>query len=122
MSVHNVSPIKPKATGFGYKVYKVLDGGKLESSFMEFPMPRRTWVKAEVEAGMHQAGFHIYLQREKAEQNVLWHERLWSKNTNAPIYKVFKVKYREAKIQGIGDGGYTDNARVVVADEIFVIY
>jgi hypothetical protein len=117
MCLQTVSKIKPKSSGFGYKVFKVLDGGKLQFSFVGAEAPRKEWLKAN-----NHGGFHIYTEQQKAEQNVRWHEHLYKDRHQRPIYKVFRVQYRNATEQGIGDGGYTKNARVVIAQEIFILY
>lgn len=109
---------KPKSSGFGYKVFKVHNEGKLTFAFVGDDAPRRQWLKAD--GG---GGFHIYTEQKKAEENVRWYEHLYRDgHGGAPIYKVFKIEYRQATQQGTGDGGFTENAQVVVAQEIYIIY
>lgn len=114
MCLHLVNAKKPKSSGYGWKVYLILDN-KIRSSFQRTLVTRKKWMKARVRGD--EPGFHIYLSRDKAEGCIRWYERF-------PVYgfthKIFRVRYRGAIKQGDGDGGYTEGARVVVANEIYV--
>jgi hypothetical protein len=123
MCMAEISPIKPKPNGFGYKVL-IVDGDSLRSACMNTIISWRTWIKASpsIYSG-NQVGFHIYATREKAEQCVRWYDDLYSKHSPGfrPNYRVFKVQYRQATQQGIGDGGFTKNLRVILAQEIYIL-
>jgi hypothetical protein len=123
MCLAEISPVKPKPNGFGYKVLKV-DGDKLRSACMNTINPWHTWIKASpsISSG-NQVGFHIYRTREKAEQCIRWYDDLYFKHSpsSRPNYRVFKVQYRKATLQGIGDGGFTKNPRVIIAQEMYIL-
>jgi hypothetical protein len=123
MCLQKVSPVKPEPNGYGYKVL-IVDGDTLLSACMGTTNPWRTWIKANVSIyGDNEVGFHIYRTREKAEQCIRWYDNLYSGHEikHRPNYRVFKVEYRQATLQGIGDGGFTKNAKVIVAQEMFIL-
>jgi hypothetical protein len=123
MCIAEISQVKPKPSGVGYKVL-IVDGDSLRSACMGTVNPWRTWIKASPSIfGGNQVGFHIYATREKAEQCIRWYDNLYHshKISQRPNYRVFKVQYRQATLQGIGDGGFTKNARVIVAQEIYIL-
>ena len=138
MCLAKVDPVKPKSNGFGYKVFRVEADG-LHSAFMDTLNPWRRWVTASTtgrEPGFHiyrtrkqayaagrESGFHIYRTREQAERCVRWYDGHYADRPpqERPNYQIFKVEYRNATRQGIGDGGFTKNARVIVAKEIYIL-
>jgi hypothetical protein len=124
MCLKIVSKTPPVPTGFGYKVYRVQPDGLHSARYSEVVNSWKTWLKAEGGFG-NEPGFHIYLQESKAHECVAWYDDTYSARNEAPhkrpFVKVFKVEYRNATKQGIGDGGFTKNARVVVAQEIFIL-
>jgi hypothetical protein len=123
MCIAQVSSEKPKPNGYGYKVM-IVDGDNIRSAFMNTVNPWRMWIKASPSIyGDNEVGFHIYRTREKAEQCIRWYDDLYSKHllSSRPNYRVFKVKYRQATLQGIGDGGFTKNAKVIVAQEMYIL-
>jgi hypothetical protein len=121
MCLEEVSPKKPAPSGYGYKVYRIYNG-VLYSAYMDTLNPGNQWLKAE--GNGPDKGFHIYATREKAYQCVRWYDEVLCKRElpeKRSIYKVFKVRYRKATKQGIGDGGFTKNARVILAQEIYIL-
>jgi hypothetical protein len=120
MCLAKVDPVKPKPNGFGYKVFRVEADG-LHSAFMDTLNPWRQWVTASI-AG-RESGFHIYRTREQAERCVRWYDAHYGVRPpqERPNFQIFKVEYRNATKQGVGDGGFTKNARVIVAQEIFIL-
>jgi hypothetical protein len=122
MCLKIVSKTTPVPTGFGYKVYRVQPDGLHSACYSDVVNSWKTWLKAEGGLG-DEPGFHIYLQESKAHECVARYEDMWQNKAphERPFVKVFKVEYRNATKQGIGDGGFTKNARVVVAQEIFIL-
>ena|SRR5579863_9258743 len=120
MCIGHVSTVKPKSKGWGYKVFRIEKDG-IHSAFTRVLNPWRTWITA-IDSGGNEPGFHIYATRRSAEKCLVWYEeRQWDLAPQQRVnFRIFKVHYRKATKQGTGDGGFTSNSRVILAQEIFI--
>jgi hypothetical protein len=116
-----------EASGVGWKVFELLEG-KLHSLCFEEKTVRPVgkWITAKENTGNkiipEGKGFHIYLRfedtgRASASMSTI---RAGSGFVVTTKRKVRKVRFRHAHHRGLGDGGWNNEAQVVVADQIFI--
>lgn len=124
MCLRVIDKKKPKATGTGWKVFRKQPNGliSLNGYYSCERRPTGMWLTA-VDALLKEygkpsdkpenVGWHIFLNKRDAVSLAQDHAR-----TNAVV---LPVKYRGARVSGEGDGYYNDNAKIVVAKEMFIL-
>lgn len=127
MCLRVVTNKNPKSQGYGWKVFDARPGG-LYSLTMDYTRlrPINQWIFSiaakDSFLAKNEPGFHIYLSLKDAvavSKLGFWKQPLGSVWKYATVRKVF---YRNATIQGRGDGGFTpgNQCRVVVAQQIYI--
>ena len=121
MCMDRISGEKPKATGIGYKAFKVI-GGKLYGEFTQKKSrPIGRWLNAQSYppaknetssmtslSGKYNPGWHIFKLRRGVKN--------WMGDYNSTSHTTRKVKYRLAHTEGS-----TWDHEVIVAEEIRII-
>ena len=114
--------VAKKKTGFGWKVFETDGTGALYGVCYGVSEPREVgvWLKAEKRSNAWKwdIGFHIYTRRDDA---VGLHHAAPTSGDQERSMVLRRVKYRKATYEGLGDGGWNYNARVVVAQEMFIL-
>ena len=123
LALNKMKPkVAKKKTGFGWKVFETDGTGALYGVCYGVNTGREvgTWLKAENDpnAAKWDIGFHIYARRNDA---VGLHHAAPIVGYQERSMVLRRVKYRKATYEGLGDGGWNDNARVVVAQEMFIL-
>jgi hypothetical protein len=113
MCLDEVFSSRPKAAGYGWKVYE-LSGRALTGIYMEYSAAEGEWLKAP-DTNDPDVGFHIYKSKRCAEK-FLKYSRIHARGDR---FAIVRVRYRKAHAHGRGDGGFS-NAVVVVAKEMFI--
>lgn len=109
MCLNKLSKTKPPESGFFYKVFVLMENGRLEFSCQAGCPRRGVWIKKEgsrIDAlyFTYPAGFHGFVKKLDAD--------LYAYRCEG---KVIKVKYRKAHTLGTQYSG-----DVIVADEILI--
>lgn len=112
-----------RGSGVGYKVFDT-DGVNLYGVCygQNTVRARGKWVTCVDLRGRFQdpefnVGWHVYTK--KRDTRMLLRSVMPQHAGHKLV--VMKVKYRGAKIEGMGDGGWNLNARVVIAREMFIL-
>jgi hypothetical protein len=113
MCLNIITSREPKKEGVGWKVFREKPwlGGELYSVITDNPVTLSVWLTAGSCKLPEGPGFHIYTDMKDARY------LLWS----CPNLVMKRVRYREATVKGLGDGGWNYNAEVVVALKMFVL-
>lgn len=136
MCLDRIDRVKPRATGMGYKVFRVRNDGPLvlAGEFSEGERRTGKWLKSDdfipsdicVRANDYVPGFHIFKSLKAAQK---WGIGFWdTRNSGHLVYhRVIRcVKYRKARVQGITIMRTLDDykeyrAKTIVANEIYIL-
>ena len=112
MCLDEVFSSRPKAAGYGWKVYE-LSGRSLKGMCMEYAAAEGQWLTAPISTDPD-VGFHIYKSKRCAEKLLKYLRTEYGDRC-----ALVRVRYRKAHAHGRGDGGFS-NAAVVVDKEMFI--
>lgn len=112
-----------KESGTGYKVFETEEGSDALYGICygsDRARPRRRWLKAIdmrtlLDDRTQDVGWHIYARRKDAKALLSRVPRI------GHLRVILKVKYRGAHTEGLGDGGWNMQAKVIVANEMLIL-
>lgn len=123
MCLTSIDSIKPVEVGTGWKVFRVHKfKPEIRSSYIDQTHTPGIWSQAIGDGS--EAGFHIYKNRRDARLCKKWWDKAHCDRLFTAVIK--KVIYKDAFLQGSGDGGYVSQfvdypVKVVVAKQMMIL-